>query len=150
MEPRDDEGRLLGVRWDEDEPVPPSQDTVASLARRLPDQVSRLVRAEAELARLELSERAKVVAVGAGAFGAGAVLLFVAFCAVAVAAGLGLANVMQGWLAALVVAGACVLLAGLIVLPGWRGIRDRRAPEPLDSFESLKADLHAVLDGAHR
>jgi hypothetical protein len=149
MELRDDEGRPLGVRWDDDEPPPPP-DTIARLARRLPDQVSRLVHAEADLAKLELSERAKVIGAAAGAFGASAVLLFVAICATAAAVGLGLANVMQGWLAALVVAGASVLLAGLIVMPGWKGIRDSRAPEPLDSIESLKADLHAVLDGAHR
>jgi hypothetical protein len=138
-----------GVHWEEVD-VPEPEPTAAVLAGRLPAQVSRLVRAEASLAKYEAKQRAKVLGVEAGAFGAAGVLLFFAAAATVAAMGLGLANVMRGWLAALVIAAGCVLLAVLIILPGWKGIRDRRNIEPAESLESLKADLNAILDGVHR
>ena len=138
-----------GVHWEEAD-VPESEPTASQLASRLPAQVTRLVRAEANLARYEAKQRAKALGAGVGAFGAAGMLLFFAAAATMAAAGLGLANVMRGWLAAIVVAGGCVFLAVLIILPGWKGIRDRRNVEPAETLESLKADLNAILDGVHR
>lgn len=122
---------------------------VAQLVERLSEQLRRLVRAELALAKQEMAAQAKVVAVGVGTFGAGALLLLVGGACAIVAAILGLSNVMQPWLAAIVVGGGCVLLALLIVAPGWKGIRDRRPPVPHQTVDNLKADLAAVADGMH-
>jgi hypothetical protein len=127
----------------------PADPGVSELVGQLSEQLSRLVRAELELAKKELSAQAKVVAVGAGTFGAGAVLLLVAGACSVAAAILGLSNVMQPWLAALVVAAACVIAALVIVAPGWKGIRDRRPPVPHDTIANLRSDLAAVADGLH-
>ena len=127
-----------------------SDDTVGDLVRRLTEQTSHLVRAEATLARIEATQRAKVIGVGLGAFGAGGLLAFFGAASGVTAAILGFSNVMRPWLAAIVVAGACFLLALFIVAPGWKGIRDRRAPVPEDVVQNVKADVAAVREAAHR
>src|SRR4051812_47049314 len=127
----------------------PPEAGIGELVGQLSEQLSRLVRAELELAKKEVTAQAKVVAGGAGTFGAGVGLLLVAGARLGGAAILGLSNVMQPWLAALVVAAACVVAAVLIVAPGWKGIRDRRPPVPHDTIANLRSDVAAVTEGLH-
>jgi hypothetical protein len=42
-----------------------------------------------------------------------------------------------------------IALAGLIAMPGWKGMMERRPPIPSDSIDSLKADVAAVRQGLH-
>jgi len=63
---------------------------------------------------------------------------------------IGLSNVMRPWLAAIVAAGGLLVLAGLIVMPGWKGMMERRPPVPQDTVQSVKADVAAVKEGMHR
>lgn len=126
-----------------------SHDSVRDLVHRLSEQTAHLVRAEAALARLEATQRAKVIGVGIGTFGAGGLVAFFGMAAGVTAAILGLSNVMRPWLAAIVVAAACFVTALLIVAPGWKGIRDRRGV-PEDVVKSVKSDLAAVREAAHR
>lgn len=127
-----------------------SEDGVRDLVHRLTEQTAHLVRTEASLARIEATQRAKVIGAGLGAFGAGGVLAFFGACCGVTAAVLGFSNVMRPWLAAIVVAAICFLLALLIVAPGWKGIKDRRPPVPDDVINNVKADVAAVREAAHR
>lgn len=127
-----------------------TDDSVRDLVHRLAEQTSHLVRAEASLARIEATQRAKVIGIGLGTFGAGGMLAFFGACCGVTAAVLGFSNVMRPWLAAIVVAGICFLLALLIVAPGWKGIRDRRPAVPDDIVKNVKADVTAVREAAHR
>jgi hypothetical protein len=125
-------------------------DSVRDLVHRLTEQTAHLLRAEAALARIEATQRAKVIGVGLGTFGAGGILAFFgALCGVT-AAILGFSNVMRPWLAAILVGGICFALALLIVAPGWKGIRDRRPAVPEDVVKNVKADVAAVREAAHR
>jgi hypothetical protein len=124
--------------------------SVGQLTAQLGEQVSRLVRDELALAQTEAKQRVKRIGVGVTAFGAAGMLAFFAACCGVAALVVGLSNVMRPWLAALVVAGGLLALAGLIVLPGWKAMMDRRPAVPQDTVESVKADVAAVKEGLHR
>ena len=124
--------------------------SVGQLTAQLGEQVSRLVRDELALAQTEAKQRAKRIGLGMSAFGvAGGLAFFAGSCLVA-ALVIGLSNVMRPWLAAVVAAAGLLVLAGLIVMPGWKGMMNRRPPVPQDSVDSVKADVAAVKEGIHR
>jgi hypothetical protein len=130
---------------------PAAQDaSVGELTSRLTEQVSRLVRDELALAQLEAKQKARRIGVGIGMFGAsGGLAVFGAMCAVA-AAVLGVANVLPAWLAALIVAGALFLVAGLLALIGKAGIKRGTPPVPTEAVQSTKADVAAVREAVKR
>jgi uncharacterized membrane protein YqjE len=123
--------------------------SVGQLTAQLGEQVSRLVRDELALAQTEAKQRAKRVGLGLGTFGFAGLLAFFGACCLVAAAVLGLSNVLRPWFAALIVAGALLFLALLVVLPGWKGITERRPAVPQDSVESVRADLAAVRQAMH-
>lgn len=126
------------------DPRPLADQSTAELVQRAADQMSRLVREELRLARIELAEKGRNAGIGIGLFG-GAGLVAVYASAVLVAAGvLGLAQVLAGWLAALVVGGALLVLAGLLALIGQRRVKRAVPPVPADAVRSVRADIDAV------
>jgi hypothetical protein len=133
---------------DRDQPL--SESTPGELAGRLTEQVTRLVRAEVALAQFEAKQRAKRVALAAGMFGTGGLLLFFAACCGVVAAIIGLANVVQPWLSAIIIGAALIFLAVLVVLPGWKGLNERRGAIPAETLQNLKADVAAAKGALRR
>jgi hypothetical protein len=91
---------------------------VGELVRDLSQQTTDLVRQEVELAKAELAVKARSAGIGAGMFGGAGVLGFYALGALTAAAILGLAQVVDGWLAALIVAVLYGAGAGLLALTG--------------------------------
>ena len=129
------------------------QQTDASageLAAQLGAQISRLIRDELALAQVEAKQRAKRFGAGLGMFGAGGLFAFFGAACVVAALVIGLSNVMRPWLAALVAGVALFFVAGLTVLPGWKGVKERRPDIPNDSIASVKADVAAVKEALHR
>src|SRR5919202_2155551 len=92
--------------------------SAAELLKELSDKTSTLVRQEIRLAQLEVQEKGKHAAAGAGMFGASGVLGLYALGALVAAAILGLATAVDGWLAALIVAAALGAIAGIVALTG--------------------------------
>lgn len=88
------------------------------LLQRLSEQTKTLVQQEVKLAQLELTVKAKRAGVGAGVLAGAAVLGYFAVMVLLAAAVLGLATVFSGWLSALMVAGALLLLALVLALVG--------------------------------
>ena len=124
--------------------------SIGQLASRLSDQVSRLVRAELALAQIEAKQKAKILGIGLGMFGVSGVLAFFgAGCALAGAI-LGLANVVSAWLAALLVAAALFVVAGIVALTGRKGVQHGSPPIPLQAVESTKADVAAIRQAVKR
>ncbi len=120
------------------------------LTARLSENVSRLVHDELALAQIEAKEKAKRLGLGVGLFGAGGfVAVLGTVCAVA-AAVLGLATVVSGWLAALLVAVALFATAGLLAVVGRKDLRRGTPPLPQEAMESTKADVAAVREAVHR
>lgn len=119
-------------------------ESVGRLAAQLGEQVSRLVRDELALAQVEAKQRAKKIGVGAGLFGAAGGMVFFGGACFVTAAVLGLCNVVQPWFAAIIVGVALLLLAGLTVLPGWKGVTAKTPAVPADTIRSVKEDVAAV------
>jgi uncharacterized membrane protein YqjE len=124
--------------------------STGELVQRLSEQVSRLVRQEVQLAKLELAEKGKRTGVGAGLIGGGGLFAAYGIATLVAAAVLGLATVWPAWLAALVVALLLLLIAGLLALVGQRQIKKGMPPVPTDAVASVKADVDEITTRARR
>jgi MFS family permease len=118
--------------------------TMADLVKRVSTDVSTLVRDELALAKLELANKGKQAGLGAGLLGGGGVMAWFGVGALVAAAILGLATVLDGWAAALIVAGALFLLAGLLALLGRGRLMRGIPPVPQETLASIRADVDEV------
>ncbi|MGX7828664.1 phage holin family protein [Actinokineospora sp. 24-640] len=128
----------------------PTEPTTAELISRVGDQVSRLVRDELALAKTELRQKGKRLGTGVALGGAAGVLAWFGLAALLVAAGAALALVLPVWAAALIVAGALLLTAGVLAAVGVGDVRKGSPPVPEEAIESTRRDVAAVKEGAHR
>jgi hypothetical protein len=120
--------------------------SLAELLQALSDQSSRLARQEIELAKVEMSAKGKQVAFGVGAFSVSGLLALLALGALTAAAILALATALAGWLAALIVAVAYLLLAGVAALLGKTRVEKAAPPAPEQAIESVKEDVDATKE----
>ncbi len=118
--------------------------STADLLKRLSEQTSNLVRQEIRLAQLELQEKGKRAGIGAGLFGASGLVALYALGALIAALILLLATAVEGWLAALIVAAALAMLAGVLALTGRREVQEATPPAPERAIESVQADVDEV------
>jgi hypothetical protein len=116
-----------------------SERSVGALLAELAADLRTLLRLEIALFRIELEEKARRVGRGIAALAVGGVLAASAWLVLLAAAVLGLARVLDAWLAALIVA-AMTLLAGGILL--WLGKRwlAARGLVPRRSLGALRQD----------
>ncbi|MGZ4648588.1 MAG: phage holin family protein [Blastococcus sp.] len=132
-------------------PAPdPSSASTGELIGRLTDQLSRLVRDEVRLAQAEVTQKAKRLGIGAGLFGGAGVVALLGLGALVTAAILGLANVLPGWLAGIVVAVVLFLVAGVLALLGKKDVQQATPPLPTDTIASVQADIETVKQGISR
>jgi Putative Actinobacterial Holin-X, holin superfamily III len=117
------------------------ESSLADLTKRLSEDVSRLVRKEAELARAEVAAKARRLAVGMGLAATAALLGLVVLGALTAAAILALATTVSAWLAALIVGVVAAVIAGALVMIGTRLIRRATPPVPAETVESVKEDI---------
>lgn len=123
---------------------PPDEQTTSELVQHASEQFARLVREELLLARIELMEKGRHAGRGAGLFGGGGVLALYGVGALVLAAVLALALVMPGWLAALIVGVALLVVAGGMALIGRRQIKQATPVAPESTSESVRADVAAM------
>jgi hypothetical protein len=124
--------------------------SIGQLASQLSDQVSRLVRDELALAQTETKTKAKKLGAGVGMFGASAVFGYFAVGVLIAAAVLGLATAVDAWLAALIVAGVLLLVAGMVALMGKKNVSQGSPPVPSEAIDSVHADVDAVREAVTR
>jgi len=123
-----------------------SDPTTGELVSQLSEQTTRLVRDEVALAKVELTEKAKHVGVGAGLFsGAGVVALYGVGALVATAI-LGLAEAVPAWLAALIVTVVLFAVAGVVALLGKRHVDAGTPVTPTQTIDNVKQDLDTVKE----
>ena len=113
--------------------------TLATLFAELTRETGMLFRQELELAKAEVAEKIGQARFGLVAVIAGGALLFGAFQALVAAAVLGLATVLGGWLAALVV-GALLALIGAVAMARGLAIFKRDNLTPRRTLDTLKAN----------
>jgi uncharacterized membrane protein YqjE len=105
--------------------------------------VSRLVRLELELAKLELARDARQVAKGSGMFVAAAVLGHMVLVMASITLGLGLWQLgLYPWVAFLIVTALYAVLAGLLVFIGSRQFKKIQG---MPRTSATMADTAAVL-----
>src|SRR2546423_11090442 len=124
------------------------EPSVAELVKQLSEQSSALARKEVELAKLEVTEKAKRTGIGAGMFGGAGMLGVAAFGALTACFILALNLAVAGWAAALIVAGAYGLIAGGLAMTGKSNLQKGTPPAPQQAVESTKEDVAWVKDRA--
>jgi len=124
--------------------------STTELLQRLADQISRLLRQELQLARLELAEKGRRTGLGAGLLGAAGLVALYGLAALVAAAILLLATAMPAWLAALVVALVLLALGGVLALVGRGQVRRATPPLPEQALAGIKADVDVITRRAGR
>lgn len=115
--------------------------STGELIRRLSEETSTLVRQEVELAKAELAEKGRQAGKGAGMFGGAGVLGFLALAALTACFVLALAEGMNEWLAALIVAVVYAAVAGALALMGKREVQEAGPVQPEQTIETVKEDV---------
>lgn len=121
--------------------------SLGELVQTLSEKLSQLVRDEIQLARTELTAKAKHAGLGIGLFAGAAFLAFFAFATLVATAVLGLANAVPAWLAALIVAVALLVLAGVLGMVGAKALKRGMPPTPERAQASVKHDIQAIKEG---
>jgi uncharacterized membrane protein YqjE len=118
--------------------------STAELLKQLSDQTTTLVKQEIDLAKAELSEKGKRAGIGAGMFGGAGVAGLLALGALTACIIAALAEVMDLWLAALIVAVVYAAIAGVLALQGRNKVQEATPPVPEQAQESIKEDVEWV------
>lgn len=122
----------------------PAEPSTAELVQRATEQMSRLVREEFQLARMELADKGKRAGIGAGLLGGGGVVALYGVAALLAALIWGLAEAMPGWLAALLVGAVLLIIAGVMAVVGRGRVQEVKSPLPEEAMRSVRRDVDTV------
>jgi hypothetical protein len=126
-------------------PAPELKDlSLPELMRRLADETSTLVRQEIQLAKTELTEKGKLMALGAGELAGAALIALFALGALTAAFIAALALVLPVWLAALIVFVVYLAVAGVLALMGRKQLARGMPPVPEQTVSTIKEDVEWV------
>jgi hypothetical protein len=126
------------------------QASTGELVSILSQDMSTLIRDELRLAQIEAGTKAKKLGMGAGLFGGAGVVAVFGLGVLIAAATLGLANVVPGWLAAVIVGVALLLVSGMIALIAKKDVSAGSPPMPKEAVSGLQTDVKIVREGLHR
>jgi hypothetical protein len=121
----------------------PDPDSAAGLLSRLVNDVSALFRNEVALAKAELTRAANRAKVGAVSMATGAAVLVAGLLALVAAAILALAQVVEPWLAALLI-GAALAIVGFVMLSSGKKKIEPSAFTLERTQQSLRRDSEIV------
>jgi hypothetical protein len=117
-----------------------TRDLVQDLSR----QTSTLIRQEMRLAQAELTEKGRHAGKGAGMFGGAGLVALYGVGALVAAAILGLATVIEPWVAAAAVGLGLLLVAGILALTGKRELDEAAPAKPEQAIENVQRDVATV------
>lgn len=132
------------------QPGPHEQHSVADLVKQASEQLSDVVRGEMQLAQAEMKEKGRRAGLGGGMFGGAALMGLLALQALLAAAIGAVWLVLPLWAAALIVFGVLLAVAGVLALMGKKEIKQATPAKPAKAISSVKADVDAIKEGAHR
>ncbi len=124
--------------------------SAGELFQQLPEQMSRLVRQELQLAQLEFKQKGKHAGIGAGLFGGAGLVGLYGGAALIVTLGLVLAEFLDGWLAALIVTVVLFAIAGALALTGKQQVDQATPPAPEQAIETTKESVDTLKARASR
>ena len=114
---------------------------IGELVKQLSQDTSTLIRQEMALARAEMTQKGRQAGKGAGLLGAGGVVGLLAAGALTAGLILLLAEVMEPWLAALIVAAVYGVIAAALALSGKEKVQEAGPPVPEQTVETVKEDV---------
>jgi hypothetical protein len=117
---------------------------LGELVQDLSRQTSTLIRQEMRLAQAELAEKGRHAGRGAGMFGGAGIVALYGAGALIAAAVLGLATVLEPWIAAAAIGAGLLLIAGILALTGKRELDEAGPPKPEQALDSVQRDIETV------
>ena len=117
---------------------------LGELVQDLSRQTSTLIRQEMRLAQAELAEKGRHAGKGAGMFGGAGVVALYGVGALIAAAILGLATVLEPWIAAAAIGAGLLLIAGILALTGKKELEEAGPPKPEQALDSVQRDIETV------
>lgn len=129
---------------------PQDDQQIGDLVKQLSEQTSSLVRKELQLAQLEMTQKGKRAAIGAGLFGGAGVVAIYGVGALIAAVILLLATALAAWLSALIVAVVLLAAVGIAALIGRKQVQQAVPPRPEQAIQSTKRDVDYVKGKAER
>ncbi|MEH0419871.1 phage holin family protein [Streptomyces sp. B21-083] len=127
-----------------------AQEPVGDLVQRASQQLSQLVRDEMRLAQAEMTEKGRRFGKGGGLFGGAGVLGVLTLQALAAAAIAALSLAMDVWAAALIVTAVLAVVTAVMAALGKQQFSKASPPTPERTVDSVKADVAAIKESAHR
>jgi Putative Actinobacterial Holin-X, holin superfamily III len=121
---------------------------LGELVQDLSRQTSTLIRQEMRLAQAELAEKGRHAGKGAGMFGGAGLVALYGVGALIAAAILGLATVLEPWIAAAAVGVVLLLVAGILALTGKKELEEAGPPKPERALDSVQRDIETVKASA--
>ena len=115
--------------------------SLAELVKDLSQQTTTLVREEVELAKAEVTAKAKRLGLGAGILGGAGAVVFLALAALVTCAIAGLSEALPVWLAALIVAVVLLAIGAALGLMGKAELERGSPPIPEEAVKSTKEDV---------
>ena len=126
---------------------PGDERSLGKLVSEISETGARLVRAEIDLLKAELTGRAQKIGIGAGLLAAAGVLALYFLAAAIATAIIALALVVDLWLSALIITVLLLLVVGVLALIGIRSIKKGTPPSPIAAVESVQEDIAAIKTG---
>jgi hypothetical protein len=124
--------------------TPEADRPLGELVQDLSRQTSTLIRQEMRLAQAELTEKGRHAGKGAGMFGGAGLVALYGVGALVAAAILGLATVLEPWIAAAAIGVLLLVIAGILALTGKKELDEVGAPKPEQAMESVQRDVETV------
>ncbi|MFF7202402.1 phage holin family protein [Streptomyces sp. NPDC008141] len=127
-----------------------SKESVGDLVSQASQQLSQLVREELRLAQAEMTQKGKRFGKGGGMFGGAGIVAFIGLQALAATAIAALVLVLPLWAAALIITGVLFVIAAILAAMGKKQVGMATPPTPERAIDSVKADVAAIKESAHR
>lgn len=126
-----------------------NEPNLFELLARLPAQLATLLRLEYENAKREITSKLKQLGLGAVFIILALFVVFFALGSFVVAAIAGIAVALPVWLAALIVAFALLIIAGLILWFGFNRIQNGN-PVPEETLSRFEHDFESMAERVNR
>ena len=125
-----------------------TEPTTGELINRLTEQTTQLVRSELQLAKTEMTEKAKHAGVGVGLFGGAGIIALYGLGTLIATIILALSTFLDPWLAALIVTVVLFVIAGIAALLGKKQVSQATPAAPEKTIDNVKRDVETVKEGA--
>jgi len=121
--------------------------SIGELVGSLSEQFARLLRAEINSYKSELTRKLAKSGMGIGLIAAAGVFALFGVGYLFFAIFQGLDSALPGWAASLITAAIILIIAGVLALVGKNAIQKNTPPSPAQAIKAIKEDVNHIKDG---